>query len=163
MGVVVIGVKLLFPLGESRWVPRATVTAERVTFRREQYRAPYSNVWRTAGDARADPAFFSVSFLVSADGVGSWSMSAAAAEVRGLLADCRRCVSVESHVGRFNNAGVLMHTRSVIDGGFRLDVRLSSNPGRVTISTDGTQLFTSWGDEGFSFLELSTVTFGELS
>ncbi len=56
-----------------------------------------------------------------------------------------------------------MHTRSVIDGGFRLDVRLSSNPGRVTISTDGTQLFTSWGDEGFSFLELSTVTFGELS
>ena len=122
-----IGVRFIFADASSHLVERATVTAERVKLRRTQYRPPYSGVWRSAGDARLEPAFFTLSFIVAAD---QGSMSLASDALRSLVEDCRACVSVESNEGRFNNAGVLSHTRTVIEGGLRLDVRMSSNPGR---------------------------------
>ena len=126
-----MSVRLRFIDDTSRTIAWARVTPEPVEFRRRQYRPPFSGAWRTAGDARIVPDLFRLSFEIANDA----GMNASAADAREVLADVARATSIESYVGVFNMAGILSTTKTVIENGYRLDVLVSSNPGRVDVVT----------------------------
>ena len=125
-----MSVTLVFPDGGLREFRLAQAEPDRVRYRRALYRPPFSNRWRTEGDGRKDPDAFRLTFYVHAN-----SITEASPVFRGILRDVQRARFVRGWFGEFFSIGILRSTHQPIASGYRLDVLVGANPGRIDIAT----------------------------
>ena len=120
----------------------AFVRAERITYDRQQFRAPYSSAWRTAGTRQRYPNRFTFTVEVQAS-----SINQAAPIARGIVDAFGAADSITVPFGVITPTGVESYSVTPIGKGYRLTVTLMNATTSVTVHDVGpNNVVTANGD-----------------
>jgi hypothetical protein len=119
-------VTLEFGDGSTLDVQRVNARVSAASYDRHMFRSPYGTKWMVEGSGQREPEEFTLSCEVWGSTIHD-----SAPLVTSLLNALRDAVLITSPAGVFVNAGIVRYAQSPIVNGYRLDVTLLAEAGRL--------------------------------